>query len=92
MHSGSLGHVFCYDNVEVHVESSDGSNLRDVTISITAALPITTHPSHFIVAEVSSKQPHPELLVTVVCTPSLLPTSTFLQLSATYKSCDGNFS
>lgn len=71
------------------MESSDGSSLRDVTISITAALPITTHPSHFVVPEVSLKQPCPELLVTVVCTPSLLPTTTFLQLSATYKSCDG---
>lgn len=29
--------------------------------------------------------------MTVVCTPSLLPTTTCLQLSAIYQACDGNF-
>ena len=72
----------------MHVESDSGPSLRDVTLSITAALPLTTHPSHYVLAEVSAVQ---EFVVTVVCTPSLLPTTTSLKLSATYSTSDGGF-
>lgn len=84
--SGACGY-FC---VQVHVESGSGPSLRDIVISVTAALPLTTHPSHFVIPEVSSTQRKQPLVVTVVCTPSLLPTNTCLQLSATYRTSDGN--
>lgn len=72
------------------MESSSGRSVRNVTISVTAPLPLTTHPSHFILPEVSSTLTAGELLLTVVCTPSILPTSTnIIQLSATYVASDG---
>lgn len=75
--------------VQVHVESGGGPSILDVTLSISAALPLTTHPSHFVIPEVSSTHSCREMVVTVVCTPSLLPTTTSLSLSASYRTCDG---
>ena len=69
--------------------TSSASSLREVTVNISTELPLTTHPSHFTFLEVSSTQLPPPLLVTVVCTPSLLPMSPDLLLSATYKTDDG---
>lgn len=83
-------HTLCCCAVQVCVASGSGPSLRDVIVSVTAALPLTTHPSHFVIPEVSSMQQGQALVVTVVCTPSLLPTNTGLQLSATYQACDGN--
>ena len=77
--------------VKLTVRSSSGPALRDVCVSVDSALPLTTHPSHFTLPEVSTHTPHP-LIVTVVATPTLLPTSTHLTLSATYTSTEGTVS
>ena len=76
--------------LQLHLSSSTGPALRDVSLSVNASLPLTTHPSHFTVPEVSSTHKVEPLVVTVVSTPSLLPTSTSLTVSATYKSPNGN--
>ena len=76
--------------LQLHLSSSTGPVLRDISLSVNASLPLTIHPSHFTVPEVSSTHKVEPLVVTVVCTPSLLPTSTSLTVSATYNSPNGN--
>ncbi len=75
--------------VKVTLSSLSGPALRNVTMCVNSQLPLTTHPSHFTLPEVSSTQDHAPLVLTVVATPTLLPTSTHLTLSATYTSNEG---
>ncbi len=75
--------------VKLSVSSLSGPALRNVTVCVNCALPLTTHPSHFTLPEVSSTQDHTPIVLTVVATPTLLPTSTHLTLSATYTSNEG---
>ncbi len=72
--------------VKIIVRSSTGPALNNVVISIDSVLPLTTHPSHYTLHEVSSTHVPPPLILTVVATPTLLPTTTSLTLSATYTS------
>ena len=76
--------------LQLHLSSSTGPALRDISLNVNASIPLTIHPSHFTVPEVSSTHKVEPLVVTVVCTPSLLPTSTSLTVSATYNSPNGN--
>ncbi len=75
--------------VKLSVSSLSGPALRNVTVCVNCVLPLTTHPSHFTLPEVSSTQDHTPTVLTVVATPTLLPTSTHLTLSATYTSNEG---
>lgn len=84
--------VLVFTSFQLHLSSSTGPALTDVSLSINAPLPLTTHPSFFSKPEVSSTHKVEPLLVTVVCTPSLLPSTTALTVSATYKSPNGKYS
>ncbi len=75
--------------IQLNLSSSSGPALSNVTVGVASQLPLTTHPSHFTLSEVSSTHSHTPLSLTVVATPTLLPTSTYLTLSATYTSNEG---
>ena len=74
---------------QVHTLSASNAILKDVTVNIVSTLPLTTHPSHYHLDEVTSSTPSQPHTVTVVCTPTLLPLSHTITISATYTTFNG---
>ena len=74
---------------QVHTLSASNAILKDVTVNIVSSLPLTTHPSHYHLDEVTSSTPSQPHTVTVVCTPTLLPLSHTITISATYATYNG---
>ena len=76
-------------SLQVHTLSASNAILKDVTVNIVSTLPLTTHPSHYHLDEVTSSTPSQPHTVTVVCTPTLLPLSHTITISATYTTLNG---
>ena len=60
-------------------------------MNIVSSFPLTTHPSHYHLDEVTSSTPSQPHTVTVVCTPTLLPLSRTITISATYTTYNGKW-